>query len=78
MQATEKKAMIKDGALDKYGKPNENTPSQWLQNYVDYNTVKKEEPGMAQQEPVVVKQEPVAVQQEPRKVCLGNPSLLPF
>ena len=29
--------MIKDGALDKYGKPNENTPAKWLQNYTDYN-----------------------------------------
>jgi len=25
--------MIKDGLLDKYGKPNENTPENWKQNY---------------------------------------------
>lgn len=29
--------MIKDGTLDKYGKPNEKTPSSWLNEYVDYN-----------------------------------------
>lgn len=70
MQATEKKAMIKDGALDKYGKPNENTPAKWLQNYVDYNTSVKQE----------VKQEPGLTTPEPikRKVCLGNPSLASY
>lgn len=44
LQASEKKTMIKQGALDKYGKPNENTPADWLQNYVDYSVIKKEEP----------------------------------
>lgn len=34
--------MIKDGSLDKYGKPNENTPAKWLQNYTDYNNPMKE------------------------------------
>jgi len=28
--------MIKQGLLDKYGKPNEQTPSSWLTSYVDY------------------------------------------
>ncbi|XP_047479067.1 H/ACA ribonucleoprotein complex subunit 4-like isoform X2 [Penaeus chinensis] len=41
-KATMKKTMIKDGLLDKHGKPNENTPSDWLHNYVDYRSVKKE------------------------------------
>ena len=25
------------GLLDKYGKPNDKTPSDWLNNYVDYS-----------------------------------------
>merc|ERR1712223_239178 len=36
-KATVKKDMIKKGLLDKYGKPNENTPSNWKNSYVDYN-----------------------------------------
>nr|XP_045617184.1 H/ACA ribonucleoprotein complex subunit 4-like [Procambarus clarkii] len=44
-KATMKKTMIKEGALDKYGKPNENTPSDWLKGYIDYSQSKiKEEP----------------------------------
>ena len=49
IQAIEKKAMIKDGALDKYGKPSENTPAKWLQNYTDYNApeaTSKQETGL--------------------------------
>ncbi|KAL5004117.1 hypothetical protein ScPMuIL_017573 [Solemya velum] len=37
-----KKKMILDGLLDKHGKPNEKTPNQWLQQYTDYSSVKKE------------------------------------
>merc|ERR1711899_264597 len=47
--ASIKKTMIKKGLLDKYGKPNENTPSGWRSGYVDYN----------------IKTEPVAVKTEP-------------
>jgi len=36
-KATVKKDMIKGGMLDKYGKPNENTPKDWRSSYVDYN-----------------------------------------
>jgi len=36
-KATIKKGMIKEGLLDKYGKPNENTPKGWKSSYVDYN-----------------------------------------
>jgi len=36
-KAAFKKDMIKKGQLDKYGKPNENTPSDWRNSYVDYN-----------------------------------------
>lgn len=40
-KASMKKSLIKNGKLDKYGKPNENTPAEWLTGYVDYG-VKKE------------------------------------
>merc|ERR1712228_872557 len=36
-KASNKKDTIKKGLLDKYGKPNENTPSDWKNSYVDYN-----------------------------------------
>merc|ERR1712086_754775 len=36
-KASIKKDMIKQGQLDKYGKPNENTPKNWTSSYVDYN-----------------------------------------
>jgi H/ACA ribonucleoprotein complex subunit 4 len=35
-QAKEKKMMIKEGKLDKYGRINENTPESWKTNYTDY------------------------------------------
>ncbi|XP_045105963.1 H/ACA ribonucleoprotein complex subunit 4-like [Portunus trituberculatus] len=66
-KASEKKAMIKDGALDKYGKPNENTPAKWLQSYTDYNAPANSDSTT----PFGVKQEPTflggaaAVKQEP-------------
>ncbi|CAH2062350.1 unnamed protein product, partial [Iphiclides podalirius] len=40
-KASQKKQLIQQGKLDKYGKPNENTPSEWLNSYVDFK-VKKE------------------------------------
>lgn len=39
-KASKKKELIAAGLLDKYGKPNENTPKEWLQGYVDYNNQK--------------------------------------
>ncbi|XP_025601726.1 H/ACA ribonucleoprotein complex subunit 4 [Athalia rosae] len=36
-KASIKKRMIKEGKLDKHGKPNEQTPSDWLTSYVDYS-----------------------------------------
>merc|ERR1711872_206273 len=41
-KASVKKDMIKQGLLDKFGKPNENTPKNWTSSYVDYNVVKTE------------------------------------
>lgn len=35
-KASKKKELITAGQLDKYGKPNENTPKEWLTGYVDY------------------------------------------
>ncbi|XP_050676594.1 H/ACA ribonucleoprotein complex subunit 4 [Leptidea sinapis] len=45
-KASKKKTLIQQGMLDKFGKPNENTPKEWLNSYVDYK-VKKEENGNA-------------------------------
>uniref|UniRef100_A0A336LIQ0 CSON005770 protein n=1 Tax=Culicoides sonorensis TaxID=179676 RepID=A0A336LIQ0_CULSO len=36
-KSSQKKSLIAAGKLDKYGKPNENTPKEWLTSYVDYN-----------------------------------------
>ncbi|XP_046454907.1 H/ACA ribonucleoprotein complex subunit 4-like isoform X2 [Daphnia pulex] len=40
-KASVKKGMVKQGLLDKFGKPNDKTPKDWLTSYVDLN-VKKE------------------------------------
>ncbi|XP_029161267.1 H/ACA ribonucleoprotein complex subunit 4 [Nylanderia fulva] len=36
-KALQKRRMIDEGTLDKHGKPNENTPATWLQNYTYYS-----------------------------------------
>lgn len=47
-KASQKKSLISAGQLDKFGRPNENTPREWLTSYVDYrgapngNAVKQE------------------------------------
>lgn len=43
-RASKKKQMVKDGLLNKYGKPNEATPKNWNPQIDDYN-LKKEEVG---------------------------------
>lgn len=35
-KASQKKSLISAGQLDKFGRPNENTPREWLTSYVDY------------------------------------------
>lgn len=40
--------MIKEGLLDKYGKPNEKTPSSWFSSYVDYNLPATDKPEVQQ------------------------------
>lgn len=37
-KASQKKALISSGKLDKFGRPNENTPKEWLTSFVDYRT----------------------------------------
>jgi H/ACA ribonucleoprotein complex subunit 4 len=36
-KAKVKKALIADGKLDKFGRPNESTPAKWLTDYKDYS-----------------------------------------
>jgi len=55
--AANKKTMIKEGKLDKHGKPNENTPTNWKQGYVDFN-VKTEPANGDAPKPFEVKPEP--------------------
>jgi len=40
-KASQKKMMIKSGLLDKHGKPNGQTPSDWKEGYVDYSATSK-------------------------------------
>lgn len=35
-KASQKKSLIAAGKLDKFGRPNENTPKEWLTGFVDY------------------------------------------
>lgn len=37
--ASQKKSLVAAGKLDKYGRPNENTPAEWLTGYVDYGAL---------------------------------------
>ncbi|EDQ93110.1 uncharacterized protein MONBRDRAFT_17370 [Monosiga brevicollis MX1] len=42
-RAQAKKKLIAAGKLDKYGKPNEKTPSEWLSGYTDYSRMSEED-----------------------------------
>jgi len=37
-RAKAKRALIQEGKLDQYGRPNDKTPANWLSQYVDYST----------------------------------------
>ena len=50
-KASIKKDMIKKGMLDKYGKPNENTPTNWKSSYEDYSVKKEETSAVAEVKP---------------------------
>lgn len=41
-KASQKKSLISQGKLDKHGKPNENTPKEWLNSYVDLKKESKD------------------------------------
>lgn len=73
-KASNKKDMIKKGQLDKYGKPNENTPADWRNGYVDYNI--KTEPGTIaatpKKEVTEVKEEPVEAETKKRKAVSSS------
>jgi H/ACA ribonucleoprotein complex subunit 4 len=62
-KAAVKKDMIKKGELDKYGKPNENTPGGWKNSYEDYGVVKKE----AEVVKAEVKEEVEVIKKESKK-----------
>ncbi|XP_047571259.1 H/ACA ribonucleoprotein complex subunit DKC1 isoform X1 [Lutra lutra] len=44
-KASQKKLMIKQGLLDKHGKPTDSTPATWTREYVDYSDSAKREVG---------------------------------
>jgi len=44
-KASQKRLMIKQGLLDKHGKPTDSTPATWMQEYVDYSDSAKREVG---------------------------------
>jgi len=70
-----KKQLIKDGKLDKFGRPNDNTPSEWKNTYVDYNVPKgealpapvKSTPTTPMKIDVTIKEEPKAADKEEKK-----------
>lgn len=62
-KASKKKELIAAGQLDKYGKPNENTPKEWLTGYVDYS---KKEAGQS------TPQNGAAEENNKRKLSLGS------
>ena len=54
-KASQKKLMIKQGLLDKHGKPTDSTPATWMQEYVDYSdSAKKDVPAKAVKATLVV------------------------
>ena len=62
-KAQEKKKLIKDGKLDKFGRTTEETPEGWKKGYVDYN---REDPA-APAAPAVVATPAPAVKEEEKK-----------
>jgi len=82
-QAQLKKLLIKEGKLDKYGRPNENTPSEWKSNYIDYNVPKNEPlpppvkaassaPSTPMKVDIPVKEEPKDAKEAPKEEKKGK------
>jgi len=65
-KASQKKSLIAGGQLDKYGRPNENTPREWLTSYVDYRA--------AAANGATIKQEPTEEASNKRKLSIGSNS----
>ncbi|KAG0286179.1 centromere/microtubule-binding protein cbf5 [Linnemannia gamsii] len=65
-KAQEKKKLIKDGKLDKFGRTTEETPEGWKKGYVDYNREDAAAP-VAAATPVVVATPAPAVKEEEKK-----------
>merc|ERR1719330_2249345 len=70
-KASVKKEMIKQGLLDKFGKPNENTPKNWTSSYVDYNVKSEGGPATASA-PLVT---PVKVEGERKRKLSESPTV---
>ncbi|GAA5970041.1 hypothetical protein JCM11641_000245 [Rhodosporidiobolus odoratus] len=68
--AQNKKKMVKDGKLDKHGRANDQTPSSWKSEYVDYSVQGEGLP--AQQIPTQPPKESEAVQPQPVPVPAGS------
>jgi H/ACA ribonucleoprotein complex subunit 4 len=63
-----KKQLIKDGKLDKFGRPNDNTPSEWKNTYVDYNVAKGEPlPAPVKSTPTTPMKIDVTIKEEPKE-----------
>lgn len=82
-KALEKKKMIQAGQLDKYGRTNENTPTQWKKDYVDHSAVNPAAPSVpatpspsaAQPQPQTLVPTPAATPvAEKRKASSGSES----
>lgn len=44
-KASQKKSLVAAGKLDKFGRPNENTPKEWLTGFVDYRAAPQKNGG---------------------------------
>lgn len=66
-KAQEKKKLIKDGKLDKYGRSNESTPSTWKSGYVDYAAGQVEGKVEPKTEPMQVDTKPLIEEVKPKK-----------
>jgi len=64
-RAVLRKQLIADGKLDKYGRPNEKTPTEWSAGYVDYSGGQQGVNGNGSQAATPVKAEQVSIKPEP-------------
>lgn len=73
-KASAKKALVAAGKLDKYGRPNENTPKEWLTGYIDYS-VRNKENGNSAIVPEIKEEEDDIEMGKKRKHSIGNSSV---